>query len=205
LFVWGKYLVFPSENFISEGGAFECSIRSTKGTFGSERFAFENKSFPSRFQAHYENTLCYDLAEKLCVTNSHQTPKIEKIILNASVSFKPQQVRGLATTSASTSGIRSLPKSKIQKNSGKSRGSGMLPHFGHGLEDCTLEVRKALILLSGQELDAKTFRVGRPHLGIRKGRLAAYQVTLRNESMYLFLERLLTEVIPKVMKTDPAT
>ena len=185
------------ENFVSEGGAF--------ATFGSERFAFENKSFPSRFQAHYENTLCYDLAEKLCVTNSHQTPKIEKIILNASVSFKPQQVRGLATTSASTSGIRSLPKSKIQKNSGKSRGSGMLPHFGHGLEDCTLEVRKALILLSGQELDAKTFRVGRPHLGIRKGRLAAYQVTLRNQSMYLFLERLLTEVIPKVMKTDPAT
>jgi ribosomal protein L5 len=186
-FVWGKCSVFPSE------------------TFGSERFAFENKSFPSRFQAHYENTLCYDLAEKLCVTNSHQTPKIEKIILNASVSFKPQQVRGLATTSASTSGIRSLPKSKIQKTSGKSRGSGMLPHFGHGLEDCTLEVRKALILLSGQELDAKTFRVGRPHLGIRKGRLAAYQVTLRNQSMYLFLERLLTEVIPKVMKTDPAT
>ena len=193
------------ENSISERGAFECSIRSTKGTFGSERFAFENKSFPSRFQAHYENTLCYDLAEKLCVTNSHQTPKIEKIILNASVSFKPQQVRGLATTSASTSGIRSLPKSKNQKNSGKSRGSGMLPHFGHGLEDCTLEVRKALILLSGQELDAKTFRVGRPHLGIRKGRLAAYQVTLRNQSMYLFLERFLTEVIPKVMKTDPAT
>jgi len=197
------------ENSISGRGAFECSIQSTKGTFGSERFAFESKSFPSRFQAHYENTLCYDLAEKLCVTNSHQTPKIEKIILNASVSFKPQQVRGLATTSASTSGIRSLPKSKIKagitKNSGKSRGSGMLPHFGHGLEDCTLEVRKALILLSGQELDAKTFRVGRPHLGIRKGRLAAYQVTLRNQSMYLFLERLLTEVIPKVMKTDPAT
>ena len=185
------------ENSITERGAF--------ATFGSEREAFESKSFPSRFQAHYENTLCYDLAEKLCVTNSHQTPKIEKIILNASVSFKPQQVRGLATTSASTSGIRSLPKSKTQKTSGKSRGSGMLPHFGHGLEDCTLEVRKALILLSGQKLDAKTFRVGRPHLGIRKGRLAAYQVTLRNESMYLFLERLLTEVIPKVMKTDPAT
>jgi ribosomal protein L5 len=207
LFVWGKSLVFPSETFISEGGAFvwgKCSVFPSE-TFGSERFAFENKSFPSRFQAHYENTLCYDLAEKLCVTNSHQTPKIEKIILNASVSFKPQQVRGLATTSASTSGIRSLPKSKNQKTSGKSRGSGMLPHFGHGLEDCTLEVRKALILLSGQELDAKTFRVGRPHLGIRKGRLAAYQVTLRNQSMYLFLERLLTEVIPKVMKTDPAT
>ena len=51
----------------------------------------------------------------------------------------------------------------------------------------------------------KHFEWDDPHLGIRKGRLAAYQVTLRNQSMYLFLERLLTEVIPKVIKTDPAT
>ena len=50
--------------------------------------------YDSRFQSHYENSLRYDLAEKLCVTNSHQTPKLEKIILSASVSFKPQQVRG---------------------------------------------------------------------------------------------------------------
>jgi len=50
--------------------------------------------YSPRFQSHYENSLRYDLAEKLCVTNSHQTPKIEKIILSASVSFKPQQVRG---------------------------------------------------------------------------------------------------------------
>jgi ribosomal protein L5 len=73
------------------------------------------------------------------------------------------------------------------------------------LENCSTQVRKALILLSGQSLRNITFRVGRPHLGIREGRLAAYQVTLRNENMYLFLERLLTEVIPKVIKTDPAT
>ena len=74
--------------------------------------------FDPRFQAHYENTLCYDLIEKLCLNNSHETPKIEKIILNASVSFKPQQVRGLATTSASTSGI---PKSKTLANAGKKK------------------------------------------------------------------------------------
>lgn len=200
------------ENSVSEHEVFETpngsDIKDIQlGSVATRSDAF-NIQFDPRFQAHYENTLCYDLIEKLCLNNSHETPKIEKIILNASVSFKPQQVRGLATTSASTSGI---PKSKTlanagkKKNSGKSRVSGMLPNFGHGLEDCTLEVRKALILLSGQELDAKTFRVGRPHLGIRKGRLAAYQVTLRNQSMYLFLERLLTEVIPKVIKTDPAT
>ena len=158
------------------------------------------------FQFHYENSLRYDLAEKLGVTNSQKTPKIEKIVLSASVSFKPQQVRGLAATSAASKkhSIAKVPK-KTAKVSGKSRVSGMLPNFGHGLEDCTLEVRKALILLSGQALDSKLFRVGRPHLGIRKGRLAAYQVTLRNQSMYFFLERLLTEVIPTVSKIDPAT
>ena len=200
------------ENSVSEHEVFETpngsDIKNIQLGAENTRSGSFATQFDPRFQAHYENTLCYDLIEKLCLNNSHETPKIEKIILNASVSFKPQQVRGLATTSASTSGI---PKSKTlanagkKKNSGKSRVSGMLPNFGHGLEDCTLEVRKALILLSGQELDAKTFRVGRPHLGIRKGRLAAYQVTLRNQSMYLFLERLLTEVIPKVIKTDPAT
>ena len=192
----------------------------------SKKEKLSNNSFPlvpsvtaaasiyaPQFQFHYENSLRYDLAEKLglgLVTNSQKTPKIEKIVLSASVSFKPQQVRGLAATSAASlrtkHSIAKVPK-KTAKVSGKSRGleKGMLPNFGHGLEDCTLEVRKALILLSGQALDSKLFRVGRPHLGIRKGRLAAYQVTLRNQSMYFFLERLLTEVIPTVSKIDPAT
>ena len=39
----------------------------------------------SIFQSHYENSLRYDLTEKLCLSNSHETPKIEKIILSASV------------------------------------------------------------------------------------------------------------------------
>ena len=166
----------------------------------------------SVFQFHYENNLRYDLAEKLGVTNSQETPKIEKIILSASVSFKPQQVRGLGAASlrsGSTVSKAKASRSKVSKVSGKSKSSKsasrMIPTFGHGLEDCTLEVRKALMLLSGQALESKLFRVGRPHLGIRKGRLAAYQVTLRNQSMYFFLERLLTEVLPKVIKTDPAT
>jgi len=99
---------------------------------------------------------------------------------------------------------RSIKENLQKKNPSKSRGSGIIPSFGQGVEDQTLEVRKALMLLSGQTLDAKTFRVARPQIGIRKGRLAAYQVTLRNQSMYLFLERLLTEVIPKIGITDPA-
>ncbi len=164
--------------------------------------------YSPRFQSHYENILRYDLAEKLGVTNSHQTPKIEKIILSASVSFKPQQVRGpgselFSKGSDSRNQRKGDQTKKPQKNS-KSARSGMIPSFGQGLEDQTVEVRKALMLLSGQTLSAKTFRVARPQLGIRKGRLAAYQVTLRSQSIYLFLERLLTEVIPKIGIADPA-
>jgi len=72
--------------------------------------------YDSRFQSHYENSLRYDLAEKLCVTNSHQTPKLEKIILSASVSFKPQQVRGPGVQLGSAQQSRSS-KSKATPNS----------------------------------------------------------------------------------------
>ena len=136
-----------------------------------------------RLKHHYDSILRYDLMQKLIIQNTHQTPKLEKIILSSSVSYKPQQVRGLENIAA--------------KNSGDGVGKG-------ALETLTPQVKKALILLSGQSLSAKTFRVARPHLGIRKGKLAAYQVTLRNEGMYFFIERLLTEILPKVMRIDKA-
>ena len=164
----------------------------------------------SRFQYHYDNTLSYDLAEKLGVDNAYEVPKLEKIILSSSVSFKPQQMRGVQTGESTMGPLRSNDKktgSSVSKGSGKKRPgvASVATQRRQGLQDCTLQVRKALMLLSGQSLDPKTFRVARPHLGIREGRLAAYQVTLRDEAMYSFLERLLIEVIPKVMKTDLAT
>ena len=136
-----------------------------------------------RLKHHYDSILRYDLMQKLIIQNTHQTPKLEKIILSSSVSYKPQQVRGLENIAA--------------KNSGDGVGKG-------ALETLTPQVKKALMLLSGQSLSAKTFRVARPHLGIRKGKLAAYQVTLRNEGMYFFIERLLTEILPKVIRIDKA-
>ena len=136
-----------------------------------------------RLKHHYDSILRYDLMQKLIIQNTHQTPKLEKIILSSSVSYKPQQVRGLENIAA--------------KNSGDGVAKG-------ALETLTPQVKKALILLSGQSLSAKTFRVARPHLGIRKGKLAAYQVTLRNEGMYFFIERLLTEILPKVIRIDKA-
>jgi len=171
--------------------------------------------YGTRFQSHYENTLSYDLVDKLGIVNSYETPKIEKIILSSSVSFKPQQVRGLGGSSSSLASQSSNNKAKskttfVRRSLGGKKGGMPMSKTTFGmqrasLENCSTQVRKALILLSGQSLRNITFRVGRPHLGIREGRLAAYQVTLRNENMYLFLERLLTEVIPKVIKTDPAT
>ena len=59
------------------------------------------------------------MAEKLCVSNSYQTPKIEKIILSASVSFKPQQVRGLAASSKSNSNLGRLATTN-KRTKGKS-------------------------------------------------------------------------------------
>ena len=136
-----------------------------------------------RLKHHYDSILRYDLMQKLIIQNTHQTPKLEKIILSSSVSYKPQQVRGLENIAA--------------KNSGDVAAKG-------ALETLTPQVKKALMLLSGQSLSSKTFRVARPHLGIRKGKLAAYQVTLRNEGMYFFIERLLTEILPKVIRIDKA-
>jgi len=68
--------------------------------------------YGTRFQSHYENTLSYDLVDKLGIVNSYETPKIEKIILSSSVSFKPQQVRGLGGSSSSLASQSSNNKAK---------------------------------------------------------------------------------------------
>jgi len=140
-----------------------------------------------RLKHHYDSILRYDLMQKLMIQNTYQTPKLEKILLSSSVSYKPQQIRGLENIATKDAGA-------IKDGT----------RFAGIPENITPQVKKALILLSGQSLDAKTFRVARPHLGIRKGKLAAYQVTLRNEGMYFFIERLLTEILPKVMRIDKA-
>jgi ribosomal protein L5 len=57
-----------------------------------------------RLKHHYDSILRYDLMQKLIIQNTHQTPKLEKIILSSSVSYKPQQVRGLENIAAKNSG-----------------------------------------------------------------------------------------------------
>ena len=62
-------------------------------------------------------------------------------------------------------------------------------------------MRSAFILITGQKPEERIFRVSRPGLNIRAGRLAALQVTLRRKSIYYFLDRLVTEILPN-LKTD---
>ena len=67
--------------------------------------------------------------------------------------------------------------------------------------DIPSQVRSAFILITGQKPEERIFRVSRPGLNIRAGRLAALQVTLRRKSIYHFLDRLVTEILPN-LKTD---
>ena len=71
-----------------------------------------------RLKHHYDSILRYDLMQKLIIQNTHQTPKLEKIILSASVSFKPQQVRGPGVQLGSAQQSRSS-KSKATPSEAK--------------------------------------------------------------------------------------
>ena len=58
------------------------------------------------------------------------------------------------------------------------------------LNQSSTQVRQALLLLSNQIPQEATYRVARPSLGIRAGKLASYQVTLHGSAMVAFLTRI---------------
>ena len=58
------------------------------------------------------------------------------------------------------------------------------------LNQSSTQVRQALLLLSNQIPQEATYRVARPSLGIRAGKLASYQVTLHGSTMMSFLTRI---------------
>ena len=164
----------------------------------------------NRFQQHYENVLVHDLASKLSISNSLEIPSIKKIIISSSVNFLPKQTRGMIQESYSIK--RSTKKKSISASSSKtgSRSVG-LKEKKHTegtrsagrdkILDIPAQVRSAFILITGQKPEERIFRVSRPGLNIRAGRLAALQVTLRRKSIYYFLDRLVTEILPN-LKTD---
>ena len=166
----------------------------------------------NRFQQHYENVLFYDLATKLNLNNSEEVPSIEKIIISSSVNFQPKQTRGMvqesysikktakkgkksnknANQGAPTSAKDKAAISAQKSQSAKERNSANLTL------DIPSQVQAAFILLTGQKPEERLFRVSRPGLNIREGRLAAFRVTLRKKSTYFFLERLITDILPNL-------
>jgi ribosomal protein L5 len=160
----------------------------------------------NRFQQHYENVLVHDLASKLSISNSLEIPSIKKVIISSSVNFVPKQTRGMIQESYSIK--RSTKKgSHATRAKASSRTPGKAP-AGQDQKagrpqilDIPSQVRSAFILITGQKPEERIFRVSRPGLNIRAGRLAALQVTLRRKSIYHFLDRLVTEILPN-LKTD---
>jgi len=166
----------------------------------------------NRFQQHYENVLFYDLATKLNLNNSEEVPSIEKIIISSSVNFQPKQTRGMVQESYSikktakkgkksnknaNQGAPTSAKDKAAISAQKSQ-SARERNSANLTLDIPSQVQAAFILLTGQKPEERLFRVSRPGLNIREGRLAAFRVTLRKKSTYFFLERLITDILPNL-------
>ena len=161
----------------------------------------------NRFQQHYEDVLFYDLATKLNLDNSEEVPGIEKIIISSSVNFQPKQTRGMVQESysikkTSKKGKKSGKKDSSAANMGspspKELAAKMKKMSKTAVLDIPSQVQAAFILLTGQKPEERLFRVSRPGLNIREGRLAAFRVTLRKKSTYYFLERLINDILPNL-------
>jgi ribosomal protein L5 len=142
----------------------------------------------NRFQQHYEDVLFYDLATKLNLNNSEEIPSIVKIIISSSVNFQPKQTRGMVQESYSIKKTSKKGK-KSNKNAESSVGlkrTGLAKSKAALPLDIPSQVQSALILLTGQKPEERLFRVSRPGLNVREGRLAAFRVTLRKKSTYFF-------------------
>ena len=154
----------------------------------------------NRFQQHYENILFYDLATKLNVKNSEEVPSIKEIIISSSVNFQPNQTRGMVQESYSIK--KTSKKGKKSSKAVVSKNTKDLSQAKNVKKDTSLDipsqVQAALILLTGQKPEERLFRVSRPGLNIREGRLAAFRVTLRKKSTYFFLDRLITDILPNL-------
>ena len=127
----------------------------------------------SSFKYHYENNSLYDLSTKLICKNSYQIPIVTSITITSTV--------GEATGPIIKKG---KPTPTVKKQRKPDSGT----NTKHNLY---LVVKRALSLLTATTVDERKYRVSRPSLGIRSGKLAAYRVTLQNQKMFFFLERFL--------------
>lgn len=157
----------------------------------------------NRLESHYDNVVFYDLAGKLNLKNSEEVPKIERIILSSSVNFKPKETRGMVQESYSIKKSAKKSVSKAGKKSSKLSTSVANKANSAKMKmdvklDIPTQVQAALNLLTGQKPEERLFRVSRPGLNIREGKLAAFRVTLRKKSVYFFLDRLISDILPNL-------
>ena len=148
-----------------------------------------------RLKEHYSNVIAPDLSVKLNITNSLELPRIEKIILSSSAEFESGQVRGvIQETNAIKKKSKKLKKAQQNSSSKKQGVSAAMAAW----ENVPYQVRSALLLISGQRPTENLYKVTRPGLDVRKDQLAAFHTTLRKDSMYFFLDRLISEVFPNI-------
>lgn len=157
----------------------------------------------NRLEDHYNNVVFYDLAAKLNLKNSEEVPKIERIILSSSANFKPKETRGMVQESYSIKKSAKKSVSKAGKKNSKQSSSVANKVNSAKMKmdvklDIPTQVQAALNLLTGQKPEERLFRVSRPGLNIREGKLAAFRVTLRKKSVYFFLDRLVSDILPNL-------
>ena len=138
----------------------------------------------SSFKYHYENNSLYDLSTKLICKNSYQIPILTSITITSTV--------GEATGAIIKKG-KWTPTVKKQKKPVKIGDSDTK-------QNLYLVVKRALSLLTATTVDERKYRVSRPSLGVRSGKLAAYRVTLQNQKMFFFLERFLEVALQSTNK-----
>jgi ribosomal protein L5 len=158
-----------------------------------------------RLKEHYMNVIAPDLLIKLNKRNSLDIPCLDKIILSSSADFESEQVRGVVKE---TNAIKKKNKKVTKSQQIKSKNQASLGNRVSIWDNVPHQVRVAIALISGQRPTERVYRKTIPGLGIRKNQLASFQTTLRKDSMYSFLDKLISEVLPnisdfKALRSEP--
>lgn len=112
--------------------------------------------YSARLKSQYNTTIVPELVKELKLTNVHQVPKLEKIVINVG-----------------------LGKAKDDKKL---------------MEVASTTLRK----ISGQEPIQTTAKLSIASFKLRKGNKIGLKVTLRDERMYEFLDRLVNIALPRL-------
>ena len=171
-----EQVVLPEAMTMSEKSSSPSGVTSPCGQLTN----LETCQDLNRYKYHYESSGLQDLICKLGVKNSQMVPKVTSIILTSSVGEASGPINKYATTSQPT-------KSKSSNKS--ARADPKTPIYSL--------VGKALQLLVSQPVNERLYRISRPSLGVRAGKLAAYRLTLRNAEMYSFLDRFVSNIVAK--------